>query len=722
MQNLRNRRSTGGNPGANTKQRSLAMKTSIGIGSLMAVVLVILIICAVSLASSTLNDSIASHMTAIAAENGIMVQNTLDNAASYAADLTAYIESKLPEYDKLIASNSEELEKKTRSRVYNADLIEFNYIAEEYFLYSMWSAVGNDDDIAGIGVFFEPDVYDPAVKDYTIYVGNSNAAAQTAQSYGDYSYYGSQEFYTGAFKSKQPYMTSPYQDQGIWMITVSYPIIYQNEAIGVILVDIDVTNFSKLYTDDEYPTMYTTVITGNGTIVYDSEGKTDQIGTSLSSYRTSKEWSEITSNMNKGNIFSVTCTNSSGAKEEAFYYPIEAQGETWWGITALYKSDMQEATTHMVILLVVLCVIGVTALTFYIGVYVNRVLKPLGGVVDAASLIAQGDLNVKLDVHSNDEIGALAAAFTAMSNRLRSIIKDMRYLLNEIAGGNFNIHTQAEDDYIGEYSALIEAIRNINYTLSDTLHEIDNASEQVNSAASQVSDGAQALSQGATEQASATEELAATASEINNALIAANDAAIEASEKAEAAGQVADECNENMKNLVGAMKDISDSSDQINKIIKEIEDIAFQTNILAINAAIEAARAGEAGKGFAVVADEVRNLAAKSADSAKNTATLIDASITAVKRGSDLVGITAGQLQTVSENSTEIANMVQEIATTAQRSTNAVQQMSTGLDQIAAVVQTNSATAEESAAASEELSGQSQLLKDRISKFTLKEK
>ncbi len=369
----------------------------------------------------------------------------------------------------------------------------------------------------------------------------------------------------------------------------------------------------------------------------------------------------------------------------------------------------------------VLLACGLGTVIFTVGMVLTGMIYPVAAMRDTLVEFAKGNLDSELDVVEDDsETGEAARAIRDFQAFQKEIIADIDYLLGEMADGNFDIKTACEQNYRGDYANILVSLRKINRTLDRTLKNIRVAAGQVDSGADQVASGAQALSQGATEQASAIEELAATVNEINDHVQRTGVEANEACEKTNEAGQLMMRCDAQMKDMVAAMDEISQTSEEIGKIIKTIEDIAFQTNILALNAAVEAARAGSAGKGFAVVADEVRNLAAKSAEASKNTAGLIEASVAAVANGANLANGTAEQLSKVAVAAQEVSAKVAGIAAAAQEQAASIEQVTTGIDQISSVVQTNSATAEESAAASEELSSQAAVLDNLVGSFRLR--
>jgi len=297
-------------------------------------------------------------------------------------------------------------------------------------------------------------------------------------------------------------------------------------------------------------------------------------------------------------------------------------------------------------------------------------------------------------------------------------INDAIAILAEMAKGNMNVSVDA--DYKGDHALIKNALNKTIDTLNDVLNEINTASEQVAAGSSQVSDSSQALSQGSTEQASSIEELTSSIHEITDKTKRNANNADQASELALNAQNNAVQGNKQMQEMLKAMDEINESSVNISKIIKVIDEIAFQTNILALNAAVEAARAGQHGKGFAVVAEEVRNLAARSANAAKETTTLIEGSIKKSEAGTKIAQDTAEALGKIVDGISKAAELVGEIAVASNEQAIGISQVNQGIEQVSDVVQNNSATAEESASASQELSSQADILKDMVAKFTLK--
>lgn len=369
-------------------------------------------------------------------------------------------------------------------------------------------------------------------------------------------------------------------------------------------------------------------------------------------------------------------------------------------------------------------IIGLVSLALIIGslflfltVMKKAVLKPIVKVAEASKKMSNGDLDIALHTKSNDEIKTLYDSFNTMAANNKNIINDIQYMLSEMGNKNFNVSSNFEDSYKGQYSKIITSFAEIKASLGTVFKNINESTTAFNMSSEQISSGAQNLSQGTTEQAASVEQLSANINDIGRMIqntakstkIADNiftDAMTDIS-----SGQ------KQMSEMLVAMKDISAKSTEIENIIKTIDDISFQTNILALNASVEAARAGVAGKGFSVVADEVGNLAKKSADAANSTTALIQGTIDAVTKGTSIANTTSATFDAIVNKTSTIQSNLKEITTANISQATAIEEVVTGINQISGVVQTNSATAEESAASCEELASQSNVLQELINSF-----
>lgn len=370
-------------------------------------------------------------------------------------------------------------------------------------------------------------------------------------------------------------------------------------------------------------------------------------------------------------------------------------------------------------LLVIIAIIVVSAvLSVIFAIYIAKSLAtPIKRVQAASAQLAEGDLNIEIKATSKDEVGEMTVAFAQAAAMIKSYIIEIAEKLNEVANSNFNV--KIDQEYKGDFGAIKEAITTITVALSDTMHQINEASSQVALGAEQMSESAQSLAEGATEQAGAIEELTATIENVSAMVETSSSNANEAYQQASEYEKEAESSSEEIKELTLAMERISDTSKKIENIIAEIEDIASQTNLLALNAAIEAARAGEAGKGFAVVADQIGKLATDSANSAINTRDLISNAISEVDNGNKITARTSETINKVIAGMKELAKSSKEISDMSISQSESMKQIEQGTEQISGVVQSNSAAAEETSATSEELFAQSQNLKALVDQFKL---
>jgi methyl-accepting chemotaxis protein len=314
---------------------------------------------------------------------------------------------------------------------------------------------------------------------------------------------------------------------------------------------------------------------------------------------------------------------------------------------------------------------------------------------------------------ARDEIGDLTRAFAGMMDALTGKVE----VLKLVVDGDLTV----EADLVSDRDTIGNAVNKMVGSLGHMFTEIRNVSGQVSTGIGQVATGAQTLAQATTEQASTVDRLSHSVGQVAEKTTANAKMAEEASHLSDRIKENAEEGSRQMSRMIDAVQEINSSNDAISAVIKIIDDIAFQTNILSLNAAVEAARAGTAGQGFAVVADEVRNLAAKSAEAAKNTGEMIEASIEKAKLGDRIARETSEALEKIVSGVNESSRIVSEIAASSSEQNETIIQINDGISQVTQVVQQNSATAEESAAASEEISSQASILKSLVSQAKLRE-
>lgn len=385
------------------------------------------------------------------------------------------------------------------------------------------------------------------------------------------------------------------------------------------------------------------------------------------------------------------------------------------------EGEYAQASAITVIMIIMTFSIVSAAL---LGIYIsNSIRKPVKEIEDAAQQLANGQLDgVCVSYTSRDELGKMSDSIRDLISYQKTIIEDISDILGDMSEGNFKVQSNVNEYYMGHYDRILVSMWGLRDKLSDTLWRISQSARQVANGSEQVSSGAQILAIGAEEQADSIEKLAIAVNEISEQVRVTKENADKARNQTDRAGAQVSESNQQMQEMISAMNIISERSDEIYKIVKTIQDIAFETNLLALNASVEAARVGELGTGFAVIAREIRSLADKTAMASKNTTALIKESVAAVKNGEKVAHTVADSLLQVIECTKQVIFMVDRIASATENQHKSISNITAEVRQVSDVVQNNASISEELAAASEELSTQTQMLDHMIGQFQLYEK
>ena len=592
---------------------------------------------------------------------------------------------------------------------------------ERYLLDSIWEMIRHDEYIMGAGVFFEPNAFQEGEPEYAMYLGRDNGDENKRFfKFLDYKFYGNgaEEYYTKASQEKVSHVVDPFVSSitGETIFVLVVPILNNGQFMGTVVVDLNVKMFNALGIDEsgEGAKTFFDVINKDGKFVYSSNP--DAVGKNLADYVGEENFKEnIQSRFDKETIFNV-----KDSHRVRYFAPLNIDDTSWYVQSAMSLDIYNEGKNQLLVALITAEVILFILLQLVLFTALKKSLQPLGKLAEESDKLANGNFDIKVSYAQEDEIGRLVKSFNNIVKRLNYVVSDLQAKLTAFAQGDFGSEIKEDENYQGDFRPILTSLQDISTSLNGTLKNVHTSSSEVSGSADQVSSMAQRISEGTTKQASSIAELSKTMEDITEQIRHTTKQAEKAQQLGVVSGSHVETSNQKMTDMQGAMEEITEKSKEISKIIKTIDDIAFQTNILSLNAAIEAARAGEAGKGFAVVADEVGNLAKKSQEAAQNTSLLIEETIGAVQKGAKFTEETAEALHSVSESTNQVNDLIGEISKASEEESAGVSRLSDGLQEISAVVQENSATAEESAATAEELSAQANLMNDLVDKFKVR--
>ena len=515
---------------------------------------------------------------------------------------------------------------------------------------------------------------------------------------------GDMEWFFGAYNGRAPYWTQVYEYDGENMVSYVEPVIIGGVTVGVAGVDIPIGDIVTLVSDFQ-------IYDSGFALLQDRSGNFFESGSSARRLSAQDREALAAAGAGIGEEFHITL----GGED---YVAMAGRMINGYGIFTLVpaKEFNEEVTASLLRFMIIFPIVLAICIVFslFIGKSISR---PISAVAETIDKLSHGEfMTSELDefMENPDETGILARAMRKLNARLVNLTDNM----NEIAEGDLSgeVTLEFEGDHIG--GALNHTLETFNVMFG----QVGESADTIKLSSKQISEGAQLLAQGSIEQAQTVEQISASVSGIGQKTKENADMAGRAASLAGTIKGKAETGSKQMDDMMSAVGEINEASRNISKIIKVIDDIAFQTNILALNAAVEAARAGQHGKGFAVVAEEVRNLAAKSAEAAKETGEMIQNSMEKAELGAGIAHETAASLTEIVSGINESDRIVSEIARSSEEQTDGIHEINVAIDQVAKVIHQISASAEESAATSGTMSEQSATLAELIAQFKLRDK
>ena len=501
---------------------------------------------------------------------------------------------------------------------------------------------------------------------------------------------------------------------GKTILSAATPVYDENgTVIGVVGIDVSIDTIMNMmgdYTIGEEG--YTMLLASDGTFVY--HPTSDLIDTMIQDM-------DITDNV--GEAISSQATELlrytvNGGRKYGYIMPISDTG--FIALSCIPKGQYYHSLVIAVALLLAVIIIGLVCILLLLGKLSGKIVKPLIQLNGAAIELANGNLDVMIDSQGDDEVGELGRSIEKTVVRLKEYIDyidEVSQVLANMADGKLAIDLKYA--YVGEFQKLKDAMNHISEAMTEVMTNIMEGANQVSAGSDELAKAAQGIAENTQTQAAAIEELLATATTVADQVRENRDNSEKSAEYTNEVADVMENSKDQMAQMRGAMDKIQESSQQVVGVIKAIEDIASQTNLLSLNASIEAARAGEAGKGFAVVAGEIAGLASESANAVNTTRDLIQVSLDEIEKGNTIVNEVIESLDNAVERVRVANGMIQSTAQTADTQMQSIDQIRGGIEDMSTVVQDNSAVAEETSATSEELAAQSVSLNELVQRFEI---